>query len=95
MGNDGPDAVPDDGEGPVRRVSVDAFSIATTTVTNREFGDFGRATRCVTDAERAGASFVFYLQLPAERRRGAGASHLCRLGASLSPPARHAKFASH
>ena len=37
-----------------------------TTVTNREFADFVRATRYVTDAERLGSSFVFYLQV-AER----------------------------
>jgi len=68
MGNDGPDAVPGDGEGPARRVSIDAFAIATTVVTNRQFGDFVRATRYVTDAERCGASFVFYLQVPAAQR---------------------------
>ena len=71
MGNDGPDAVPGDGEGPVRRVHVDAFCIAPTTITNREFGDFVRETHYVTDAERSGASFVFYLQLNEEQRRDA------------------------
>ena len=69
MGNDGPDAVPGDGEGPVRRVTLDAFRIAATTVTNAEFATFVRATRHVTDAERAGRSFVFYLQVPAAQRR--------------------------
>lgn len=70
MGTDAADAVPGDGEGPARRVSLDAFSIAPTTVTNREFGDFVRATRYVTEAERLRSSFVFYLQLPgAERER--------------------------
>ena len=69
MGNDGADAVPADGEGPARRVSLDSFSIGATTVTNREFGDFVRATRHVTDAERSGSSFVFYLQVPANRRK--------------------------
>ncbi len=71
MGNDGPDAVPEDGEGPVRRVTVDAFSIGATTVTNREFAAFVRATRYVTDAERLGWSFVFYLQVPEAARRTA------------------------
>jgi formylglycine-generating enzyme required for sulfatase activity len=70
MGNEGPDAVPGDGEGPVRLVSLDSFSIGATTVTNRAFGDFVRATRYVTDAERLGSSFVFYLQLPPDQRRG-------------------------
>jgi formylglycine-generating enzyme required for sulfatase activity len=69
MGNDGTDAVPGDGEGPVRRVSVDSFSIGATTVTNRAFGDFVRDTRYVTDAEYLGSSFVFYLQVPSERRK--------------------------
>ena len=42
-----------------------------TTVTNREFAEFVRATRYVTDAERSGSSFVFYLQVPeAARQRG-------------------------
>ncbi len=68
MGNDGPDAVAGDGEGPVRRVMVDAFGIAATTVSNAEFGAFVRATRHVTDAERLGSSFVFYLQVPEARR---------------------------
>ncbi len=71
MGNEGPDAVPGDGEGPVRRVRVEAFSIAPATVTNREFADFVRATRYVTDAERSGTSFVFYLQLPEAARSDA------------------------
>lgn len=71
MGNDGPDANPGDGEGPVRRVRVAAFAIASTTVTNREFGDFVRATRYATDAERAGTSYVFYLQVPEETRKHA------------------------
>jgi formylglycine-generating enzyme required for sulfatase activity len=71
MGNDGPDAVLGDGEGPVRRVALNAFSIAPIAVTNRQFGDFVRATRYITEAERSGASFVFYLQLPEETRREA------------------------
>jgi formylglycine-generating enzyme len=68
MGNDGADAVPADGEGPARRVSLDSFLIAATTVTNRAFGDFVRATHYVTDAERLGSSFVFYLQVSSEQR---------------------------
>jgi len=69
MGNDGPDAIPGDGEGPARRVWLSAFSISPTCVTNREFGDFVRATRYITDAERAGSSFVFHLQAAGELRR--------------------------
>jgi formylglycine-generating enzyme required for sulfatase activity len=68
MGNDGADANPGDGERPVRNVRVDAFSIGAATVTNRVFREFVAATGYVTDAERCGASYVFYLQVPAERR---------------------------
>ena len=71
MGNDSPEAVEGDGEGPSRRVRVSAFSIAPATVTNREFGDFVRDTRYVTEAERVGSSFVFYLQLSEEARNRA------------------------
>ena len=62
-----------DGEAPARRVSLAAFRIGTTTVTNAEFADFVRATRHVTDAERAGSSFVFYLQVAPEVRAAAHA----------------------
>jgi formylglycine-generating enzyme required for sulfatase activity len=71
MGNDGADAVPGDGEGPLRQVTLDAFCIAAGTVSNAEFADFVRATGYVTDAERLGSAFVFYLQLPAVQREGA------------------------
>jgi len=71
MGNDGPDAVPGDGEGPARAVTLEPFRIAAGTVSNAEFAAFVRATRHVTDAERAGSSFVFYLQLPDAGREAA------------------------
>jgi formylglycine-generating enzyme required for sulfatase activity len=68
MGCDGPDAVPGDGEGPEREVTLDGFAIAATTVTNAQFSRFVRETRHVTDAEQVGHSFVFYLQMaPPER----------------------------
>ena len=71
MGNDGPDAVPGDGEGPTRRITLGAFFIGATTVTNAEFAAFVRATRYITDAERLGTSFVFYLQVSAAQREAA------------------------
>lgn len=70
MGNDDDEANPGDGEGPARRVSVSAFAIAPATVTNMQFNAFVRATRYATDAERLGRSFVFYLQVPEDVRRG-------------------------
>jgi formylglycine-generating enzyme required for sulfatase activity len=54
----------EDGEGPVRRVTVDAFKIAPDLVTNTEFACFVAATGHVTEAERYGWSFVFGGLLP-------------------------------
>ena len=59
----------EDGEGPARRVIVSDFAIAPTMVTNAQFRDFVRATGYITEAEQAGSSFVFYLQVDPERRR--------------------------
>lgn len=50
---------PADGEGPVREVRLDPFSIDTEAVTNAELLEFVRATGYTTDAERYGWSFVF------------------------------------
>jgi sulfatase modifying factor 1 len=50
---------PDDGEGPVRNVTVTMFAIACHAVSNLQFGDFVRQTGYLTDAERCGWSFVF------------------------------------
>ncbi len=50
---------PEDGEHPIRDVTVDGFEIATHPVTNREFDEFVCATAHVTDAEKYGWSFVF------------------------------------
>jgi sulfatase modifying factor 1 len=55
---------PDDGEGPVRHVTVSEFAIACHAVSNLQFGDFVRATGYTTDAERYGWSFVFEGFLP-------------------------------
>jgi formylglycine-generating enzyme len=74
MGSDDADAIAGDGEGPARRAAVDAFRIGAATVTNAEFAAFVRATRHVTDAERFGRSFVFFLQLPAAQRERARAA---------------------
>jgi sulfatase modifying factor 1 len=64
MGTDAPDGFPADGEGPVREVTLSGFGIAAATVTNAEFSEFVRSTGYITQAEEAGSSFVFYLQLP-------------------------------
>jgi formylglycine-generating enzyme required for sulfatase activity len=66
MGTRDSEGFPDDGEGPVREVSLSPFYIAPTTVTNLEFSAFIEATAYKTDAERFGWSFVFYGLLPKE-----------------------------
>ena len=81
MGNDDADANPGDDEGPVREIALPAFRIAATTVTNADFAAFVRATRHVTEAEHAGSSYVFYLQMPEEARaRRPASSPACRGG---------------
>ena len=69
MGTDSIEGFADDGEGPARDVVLDPFSIAPATVTNREFNEFVRATQYLTDADRSGFSFVFYLQAPEAARK--------------------------
>ncbi|TAM37622.1 MAG: formylglycine-generating enzyme family protein [Burkholderiaceae bacterium] len=64
MGSNDEEGFRADGEGPARVVSISNFYIAPATVTNREFGDFVRDTRYITDADRFGSSFVFHLQVP-------------------------------
>ena len=49
-----------DGETPVHRVTLNGFSISTTTVTNAQFKEFVKATGYETTAERLGVSAVFY-----------------------------------
>ncbi|NOX29418.1 MAG: formylglycine-generating enzyme family protein [Actinobacteria bacterium] len=55
---------PADGEGPVRDVTVDSFSISATTVSNAQFSEFVTATGYQTEAEHFGWTFVFHLFLP-------------------------------
>lgn len=71
MGSDDPDGFPDDGEGPVRTVTVDPFRIDAYAVSNDRFAAFVAATGYRTEAERLGWSYVFAGFLPAALRRGA------------------------
>lgn len=59
MGTDSDVGFPEDGEGPVRSVTVDSFYIGKYAVTNAEFLQFVRDTGYTTDAEEFGWSFVF------------------------------------
>lgn len=60
MGSEDQDVFPDDGEGPVREVTVSTFRIDAKAVTSTQFAGFVKATGYVTEAERFGWSFVFH-----------------------------------
>ena len=64
MGNAQQDGYEADGERVVHEVSVSAFSIGATTITNAQFARFVSDTRYVTEGERFGWSFVFAGHLP-------------------------------
>ncbi len=67
MGTDTVEGFPQDGEGPVRAVTLDAFAIDRTPVTNQVFAQFVAATGYKTEAERFGWSFVFWSHIPKDR----------------------------
>jgi formylglycine-generating enzyme len=67
MGTDYAEGFHEDGEGPVRTVTLSPFEIDRYPVTNREFAAFVEATGYRTDAERFGWSFVFWSHLPPDR----------------------------
>jgi formylglycine-generating enzyme required for sulfatase activity len=76
MGTDDEIGYRQDGEGPVRRVSVRPFLLDATAVSNDRFAAFIEATGYLTDAERYGWSFVFGGLLPDDfpETRGAAAA---------------------
>jgi formylglycine-generating enzyme len=75
MGYTGPWAYPGDGEGPLRRVRLDAFRIDPYAVSNAEFAAFVEENGHVTDAERFGWSFVFAGLLPDDFPPTRGVAH--------------------
>lgn len=94
MGTDYAEAFADDGEGPVREVSLSPFLLDRHTVTNAKFARFAHDTGYETEAERFGWSFVFWAQIAKERFRQvvadtvAGAPWWCKVpGASWRKPA--------
>lgn len=66
MGDHQGDGRPADGEGPVHRVTLPAFTIDATCVTNAAFATFVEDVGYATEAERFGYSAVFHLALAAE-----------------------------
>ncbi|MBE1443525.1 formylglycine-generating enzyme family protein [Paenibacillus sp. OAS669] len=61
MGTDDQEGFPQDGEGPVRPVTIDPFYVDPCTVSNAEFARFVQETGYQTEAEKFGWSFVFHL----------------------------------
>lgn len=76
IGSNDPEGFASDGEGPARRVHLSPFRISATAVTNRQFAEFVQETGYRTEAEEAGESFVFYLQIPPPCARNSGGSFL-------------------
>jgi sulfatase modifying factor 1 len=68
MGTDAREGFPADGEGPVRRVTLDSFYIDPRPVTNEAFAKFIEATHYRTESEQFGWSFVFEGDLSPEQR---------------------------
>jgi len=66
MGTDSELAFPQDGEGPVREIQLDAFYVDKFAITNEQFREFVRATGYRTESEQLGWSFVFQGHIPHE-----------------------------
>jgi formylglycine-generating enzyme required for sulfatase activity len=66
MGTDSSEAFPNDGEGPIREVTVDGFWMDARPVSNEQFGEFVKATGYKTESERYGWSFVFHTHIAPE-----------------------------
>jgi formylglycine-generating enzyme required for sulfatase activity len=69
MGSQDADIWIDDGEGPVREVSLRPFYFSAQAVSNAQFAAFAEATGYVTDAEKFGWSYVFHLHVPEALRQ--------------------------
>lgn len=67
MGTESDEGFPQDGEGPIREVTLDPFWIDRYPVTNSQFQEFVERTGYVTESELFGWSFVFHLHIPRER----------------------------
>jgi formylglycine-generating enzyme required for sulfatase activity len=93
MGTEDDEGFPQDGEGPIRQVTLDPFYMDIHPVTNVQFLEFTQRTQYRTDAEKFGWSFVFQGHIPAERyaelvvRTAPGVSWWCQvMGADWRHP---------
>ncbi len=69
MGTDDGIGYPDDGEGPIREVTLDPFYIDPFAVSNADFASFIENTGYATDAEKFGYSYVFHALLSDSTKR--------------------------
>ncbi|MDF7824246.1 formylglycine-generating enzyme family protein [Pontiellaceae bacterium B12227] len=69
MGTDDDIGYPDDGEGPIREITLAPFYIDQYAVSNAEFAAFISATNYITDAQKFGYSYVFHLLLSPSQKR--------------------------
>lgn len=69
MGTEEQIGYPDDGEGPVREISFDAFYMDQFAVSIAGFAEFINATGYKTDAEKFGYSYVFHALLADSTKR--------------------------
>jgi sulfatase modifying factor 1 len=69
MGTDDGIGYPDDGEGPIREVTLDPFYIDPFAVSNVAFASFIENTGYATDAEKFGYSYVFHALLSDSTKR--------------------------
>ena len=74
MGDGTGEGYPADGETPVHEVTLSAFHIDPTPVTNVAFATFAKDTGYLTDAERFGSSAVFHLAFDGDRSDVLGAA---------------------
>ncbi|VGO16043.1 Serine/threonine-protein kinase pkn1 [Pontiella desulfatans] len=69
MGTEDGIGYPDDGEGPIREVTLDPFLMDQYAVSNADFATFIEATGHQTDAQKFGYSYVFHLLLSPSQKR--------------------------
>ena len=69
MGTDDDIGYPDDGEGPIREVTVDPFYMDQCSVSIAEFSTFIEASGYETEAQRFGTSYVFHALLTDSTKR--------------------------
>ena len=75
MGTEDDDSWMEDGEGPVREVSLIDFYLDSKAVTNAQFAEFSEETGYLTEAECFGWSYVFATMLPRSKQRKLKSSH--------------------